>query len=51
MDNTRRFVAEYHWVFDDKVANSAMNEVMDIGATDTCLLYGDEDLILLDYIR
>ena len=50
MDNTGRFVAEYHWVFDDEVADTAMDEVVYIRTADTGLLYSDEDLILLDYV-
>lgn len=40
-----RFMAEDHGVFDNKVANAAVFPVVDIAATDTGPIYGDEDMV------
>lgn len=44
-DGASRFVAEDHGITDDKVANGAMLPVVNIGAADSRVVYGDKDIM------
>lgn len=44
-DGTGRLVAQDHGVCDDKLANGAMDPVVDVGATDTSVVDGDDDIV------
>ena len=50
MDDTSGFVTEDHGLLDDEVTDATVDEVVDIRAAYTGLLYGDEDLVVVDCI-
>lgn len=44
-DGTGRLVAQDHGVCDDELANGAMDPVVDVGATDTSVVDGDDNIV------
>lgn len=50
VDDTSGFVTEDHGLLDDEVTDATVDEVVDIRAAYTGLLYCDEDLVLVDCI-
>lgn len=45
-DGACGLVAEYHGLFDDKVPDGAVLPVVNIRATDACVVDGDQDIVL-----